>query len=314
MGLLMQQMKTYYHTTSLAIGANHFDAAKGVMQFAGLHMEWPWVVSRIIATIWPISLLAIARVFFHRFDPARVRTVPNEKSRRSWLGRLNLISKPMARLFVRLGNAVLRLLGSASFARSAATDALATIAAFPLTSIAIVIFAAISLGQSNAKSLLGGFMPMAFAACAIAIADIASREKRSATIALIFAAPSLRTKFVWWKFTSALLVAITFLAVPVARAITFRPSAALPLLIGIIFTAAAATTLGIISANPKTFIVAFLSFWYVTLSDKGMTPSLDFAGWFGTATPPVLAAYAAASLGLLIIAELYHRHDLRRRW
>ena len=46
----------------------------------------------------------------------------------------------------------------------------------------------------------------------------------------------------------------------------------------ILFTSAAATALGIVSSNPKTFIVAFLTFWYITTQDKGASPSLDFAG------------------------------------
>lgn len=314
LGLLMAQMKTYYHTTSLSIGASDFNAAKGVFNYPGLRMDRYWVLPRIAATLWPMSLLVVARLFFHRFDPARVRAVPNEKSRRSWLGRLNLISKPIARLFVRAGNALVSRSGNASFARSAMTDALATIAAFPLASVAIVGFAIAALAQPDAKSLLTGLMPIAFAGCAIAIADIASREKRAATSALVFAAPGLRARFVWWKFASALLVALAFLAVPVARAIAFRPPSALPLLIGILFTTAAATTLGIVSSNPKTFIVGFLTYWYIALNDHGMNPTLDFAGWFGTATPAVLASYALASLTLLIGAELFHRWDLRRRW
>jgi ABC-type transport system involved in multi-copper enzyme maturation permease subunit len=194
------------------------------------------------------------------------------------------------------------------------TDALATIAAFPLASIAIIGFAIAALAQPDAKSLLSGLMPIAFAGCAITIADIASRERRAGTSALVFAAPGLRARFVWWKFASALIVALAFLAVPLVRALAFRPSSALPLLIGIVFTTAAATTLGIVSANPKTFIVGFLTYWYIVLNDKGMSPALDFAGWFGTATPIVLASYALASLALLIGAELFHRWDLRRRW
>ncbi len=314
MGLLLQQMKAYYHTTSLSIGASDFDAAKGVMTFPGLRYDWQWLYPRIAATLWPISLLAVARLFFHRFDPARVRAVPNEKARRSWLGRLNLMAKPIARLFVRAGNALISPSGNASFIRSSATDALATLAAFPLAAIAIVGFAIAALTQTDAKSLLTGLMPIAFAGCAITIADIASREKRAATTALVFAAPGLRMRFVWWKFTSALLVALAFLAVPLARAAALRPASLLPLLIGLLFTTAAATALGIVSSNPKTFIVGFLTYWYIALNDKGMSPSLDFAGWFGTATPAVLTGYAAASLALLASAELFHRWELRRRW
>jgi len=312
-GFLLAQLKTIFHTSSMSIGSSTFDASKGAITFPGLQAGAQWLLPRIGSTIWPLSLLALARVFFHRFDPARVRAVPNEKSRRSWLGRLNLISKPLARLFVRIGQTIVSGSDRASLLRSAATDALTTIAAFPLASVAVVIFAIIAL-TSDAKSLLTGLMPIAFAACAIAIADVASREKRAGTTALIYAAPLLRTRFVWWKFASSLLLALAFLAVPVIRAITLQPSAALPLLIGIAFTCAAATALGIISANPKTFIVAFLTFWYIAAQDKGASPSLDFAGWFGTATPLVLAAYAATTLALLAAAHLFHTNELRRRW
>jgi hypothetical protein len=87
-GVLLQQMRTYYGTKSLSIGASSFDAAKGTLNFAGLHLTWYWLATRVTATLWPMSLLAVARLFFHRFDPARVRAVPNEKARRSWIGRL----------------------------------------------------------------------------------------------------------------------------------------------------------------------------------------------------------------------------------
>ena len=305
-GVLLQQMRTFYGTNSLSIGSTSFDAAKGTMDFAGLHVTWYWAATRITATLWPIALLGIARLFFHRFDPARVRAVPNEKTRRSWIGRLNLISKPIARLFVRVLSPV--------SGNAAVTDALATIAAFPLITVGMIIFAIIAMSADNANSLFTGVLPVAFAACAIAIADIASREKRAGTTALVFAAPGLRTRFVWWKFASTLIVALVFLAVPLASAIRTRPHLALALLVGVAFTAAASTALGILSSNPKTFLVAFLSFWYITTQDKGSSPSLDFAGWFGTATPAVIGAYALIALGTLALAQLFHANELRRKW
>ena len=305
-GVLLSQMKTYYGTSSLSIGASTFDAAKGAMDFGGLQVSWYWAATRVVATLWPISLLIIARLFFHRFDPARVRAVPNEKTRRSWIGRLNLISKPIARLFVRVLSPV-----SGS---PAVTDALTTIAAFPLISVAMIVFAIIAISADNASSLFTGVLPVAFAACAIAIADIASREKRAGTTALVFAAPGLRTRFVWWKFASTLIVALAFLAVPLATAIRTRPHLTVALLVGVVFTAAASTALGILSSNPKTFLVAFLTFWYITTQDKGLSPSLDFAGWFGTATPAVIATYALLAFGSLALAQLFHANELRRKW
>jgi hypothetical protein len=313
MGLLLQQMKAMYHTTSMSIGASTFDAAKPVMTFPGVLATSQWVLPRIVATLWPLSFLAVARLFFHRFDPARVRSMPNEKSRRSWLGRLNLISKPLARLFVRLGQTVVSLPGIPALLRSMITDALATIAAFPLAAVAIVGFAIAAL-SSTATALFTGTLPVAFAGCAIALADIACREKRAGTSALIFAAPSLRAHFVWWKFGATILVALAFLGIPVARGIALRPSSALALILGVVFTAAAATALGVISSNPKTFIVGFLTLWYIALSDKGANPSFDFGGWFGKATPMVLAGYAVVTLALLVAAQVFHGRDLKRRW
>lgn len=70
----------------------------------------------------------------------------------------------------------------------------------------------------------------------------------------------------------------------------------------------------IISANPKTFIVGFLTFWYVAMGDKGQSPALDFAGLFGKSTPLVVAAYAAVAIAFLTAAQLFHANDLRRRW
>ena len=56
-------------------------------------------------------------------------------------------------------------------------------------------------------------MPIAFAALAIAVADVACRDQRAGTNALIRSAPRVRELFVWWKAASAAVIAIAFLAV-----------------------------------------------------------------------------------------------------
>lgn len=312
-GLMLQQMKALYHTNSMSIGASDFDAAKGVIEFHGLSGGGRWLLPRVVSTLWPMSLLLIGRLFFHRFDPARVRAVPNEKARRSWMGRLNMLSKPLARPFVRLAQIVVGLPGIPALVRSMMTDALATVAAFPLAVVAMIVVGIASLG-ADSKTLFTGTMPFVFAVCSIAIAGIASREKRSGTSALVYAAPSLRAYFVWWKFGATLFVALAFVALPVARGIALRPSSAMPLVVGVLFTVAAATALGVISANPKTFIVGFLSFWYVAIGDKGQSAALDFAGFFGKSTPVVVAAYAGITIALLTAAQLFHANQLQRKW
>lgn len=60
--------------------------------------------------------------------------------------------------------------------------------------------------------------------------------------------------------------------------------------------------------------MAFLTFWYIALNDKGASPALDFAGWFGKATPSVTIAYATMALAFLTLAQLFHSWELRRKW
>ena len=72
--------------------------------------------------------------------------------------------------------------------------------------------------------------------------------------------------------------------------------------------------LAIVSANAKTFLVLFLTLWYVVVNDGGHLPALDLAGWSGVMTPAVLASYLALSICAIVAAELFHRADLRRNF
>lgn len=312
MGVVIGQMRAYYQTNSLSIGASNFDPKTGTMIFPGLRMGFEWLLPRLVASLWPIGLLAIARLFFHRFDPARVRAAAMT-AKGTWLGRFNALAKPVARLFLAPVRLLVNVLPRTSLAATAASDALTSFAAFPLAVVGVIVFAIMAL-SSGPKEIFSGVLPFAFAGVAIAIADVASREKRAGTTALVYATPHLRTRFVFWKFASSLLLAVLFLAVPLARAIALRPDATIALLVGLLFTCAAATALGIVSGNPKTFIVGFLSFWYLVTNDHGQTPTFDFAGFYGAATPAITAAYAALALALLIGAQLYHARELRMRW
>lgn len=307
---VVEQIKVAYGTTELSIGSSRFDAAIAPVVFTGLKGGASTILPRVGATLWPLAMLVVARVFFHRFDPAKVRAIAGG-SGPGLLGRLNFISKPIARAVVGAGAVAHRLPGT--LVRASAVDALATIGAFPLTAVAALVLAVVSLAVEG-TSLAKGVLPVAFAACAIAIADIACRERKSGTMALVFAAPRLRERFVLWKFGSSICVAAAFLTIPLARAIAFRPESAPALITGVVFMTALATGLGIISANSKTFTVVFLTFAYVVLSDAGHSPALDFAGWFGVASPVVTLAYGALAISVLITAQFVHAHQLRARW
>jgi hypothetical protein len=291
------------HMTQMSIGHTPFDPAKPLFIFPGLRLDRVWIAPRIFATLAPVTFVILARPFFHRFDPARVKQGA-QKSGRNWMARLGAIAKPLTRVAWRV---VPR--GGDSLAGAAWTDAMMTLTASPLIFVVAVGFAIAGVAAPP-KAV----MPLAFAAAAVVLADIACREKRAGTLGLVFTSPRLKSGFVRWKLMSSAVTALSILFVPSLRLIAARPSSAIYVVVGIAFIVACATMLAVVSANPKTFLVLFLTFWYVVVNDGGHLPALDFAGWSGIATPAVLAGYLTLSIVAIVAAEAFHRADLRRNF
>src|SRR5262249_37578803 len=151
---------------------------------------------------------------------------------------------------------------------------------------------------------------IAFLFAGIFIADIATRERRAGTLGFVYSAPLLQPRYVAWKFIASLFVALTMLAFPLARAAMTHPASAIAIIVALLFVCAAATSLGVMSGNPKAFIVLFLTFWYIAVNDKGVNPSLDFAGFFNTPPVSVMAAYSAIAVLFIVAAEAMHRRQL----
>jgi len=280
-GYLMEQTQKTFHTQAMSIGSSRFNPAKAPITITGFDLAGDALATRLVSTIAPIPMLLLARVFFHRFDPARIRA-SGAKGKRGWMRSFNALVKPLARVF-----AAIPVRGAAL------TDAMMTFAITPFAGIALIGIAIAAL--ANPKSL-----PITFAIAAIFIADIASRDRRAGTTALISASPRLRENIVPWKFASSSIVAAMLLVVPLVR----NP---ISVIIGILFIAAAATSLGVISGNPKTFIVLFLTFWYVVVNDHGKTKSLDFAGFYAAPAMGVTAMYVGIAMVFLVAAAVVRR-------
>jgi len=280
-GYLMEQTQRNFHTQAMSIGASSFDPRKAPLIIDGFHLAGDAWATRLGSTITPIPMLLLARVFFHRFDPARIRAA-GAKEKRGWMRSFNALAKPFARVF-----AAIPVRGAAL------TDAMMTFAITPFAGIALIGITIAAL--ASPKSL-----PITFAIAAIFIADIASRDRRAGTTALLSASPRLRENIVPWKFASSSIVAAMLLVVPLVR----NP---ISVITGVLLIAAAATSLGVISGNPKTFIVLFLTFWYVVINDHGKTKSLDFAGFFSTPAMGVTAIYVGIAITFIAAAAIVHR-------
>ena len=48
------------------------------------------------------------------------------------------------------------------------------------------------------------------------------------------------------------------------------------------------------------------------MNDKGASPLLDFAGFYGRFTPTTIAMYAAISVVAIVVAQVFYRDRLAR--
>ena len=303
-GFMIEQLQQTLHTESVSIGASEFDPTKPTIVFQGLSLPPAWVLPRVVSMLFPLAMIPLAALFFHRFDPVRTRRTA-EKGGRHWLGRIQMLLKPLTR------RAVAWLLLPArgrSLAAAIWTDAVLTLTLSPF---AFLAFVGISIAAiASAKTL--GALPIVFLVLAVFVSDTVTRDLRAGTTAMIYAAPRLRENLVWWKLGSTCVLSLIFCALPLAISAGAGLARFGAVLGGVIFVGALATALGVITRNPKTFIVGFLSFWYVVVNDHGISPALDFAGFYGHATIRNSLFYGALAFLAVIAAQVAHRWRLAR--
>jgi hypothetical protein len=300
-GFMISQMQHTLHTDSVSIGASTFDPAKPTVVFNGLFLTRDWIAPRIVSTLLPLALLPVAAFFFHRFDPVRLGPSAGKTSR-TWIGKFWSLAKPLSRRVVRALTIPSR---RPSFGAAIWSDAVLTLTLSPLALLTFVGVTIMSLAGTE-------MLPFVFAILAIVIADISSRDTHAGTIANLYAVPRLRENFVWWKFAATLVFSLIFCAVAILVAAIRHPDRLSALLVGIIFVVSLATMLGTVSGNSKAFIVAFLSFWYLVVNDKGQTRILDFAGLYGRSTSQTMLIYLAVSVGAIFLANIAYRTRLAR--
>ena len=298
---MIDRMQQTLHTESLEIGSSPFNPAKAPIYFSGLTMTRAWILPRLISVLTPLLLLPIAGLFFHRFDPMRTRSAAN-KGAHNWIGKLQNLFKPLSRRAVFLGAIRGDSLGNAIW-----VDTMLT---FSLSPLALVVFLALTIATVVAP--LEKVLPIVFAVLAVVLADVATRDARAGTTASLRSIPRLRESYVCWKLGSISLLSLLFCAVAIVRTIPLGGLSLLALFCGIFLVAATATALGVMTANAKTFIVCFLSFWYLVVNDHGATPMWDFAGFYGRANIATIAGYAVVSVLAVGVTQIFYRARLTR--
>jgi hypothetical protein len=146
---------------------------------------------------------------------------------------------------------------------------------------------------------------------AIIISDVATRDLRSGTILNLRAVPLLREHFVWWKVGSTAILSVLFCGTSILTAAGHAPGQIVAMCIGIFFVVALASGLGVLTSNPKAFIVGFLSFGYIVVNDHGSSPMLDFAGTYGSGSQKTMSLYLALGVVALVLAQISYRRRLQ---
>lgn len=290
----------------LSVGHTTFDTSLPPLTYPGVSWSWTLVATRIAPALLALVPLLLAWLCFARFDPARIKS---EVQHARWnpLAWLNRHLKPLTRVLLPVAT-----VGPGSGLVRATRSELAL--SFMLSPLAVVALVGLMAwgGLADQASLRGGVLPVTFFCLIVVLADIACRDWAAGMSDLVYSMPLMRPSYVVIKFATAAMIAVAFVLVPLLRFALTTPGSAVSLLIGAVYIAAAAVSLGILTRGSKTFTGFFLLFLYIALSSGG-APQFDFAGWSGSATNGTRLGYSMIALFLLAAAWARHRAELETR-
>lgn len=291
LGYLLGEMHRQGLPPNMAVGHTVFDPALAAVTIQPITTGAGAVLSRLAAVLLPLPLLLLALAAFHRFDPVRVRSAAKQGGRGP-LAQLDRLLKPLTRLLVPIAAWGGRMRWR--FGGQIVADAAMTLMLSPVTLVALLVINGFSLVTPTHR-LRGGVLPAMSVLLILALAEVATRDRAVGAGPMLDGMPRLRAHRAAWKLGSAALIAVAFALVPMLRLLIVAPASTLALLVGTLFTASLAVSLGVMTGTPKTFAALFLFFLYLVLNG-GALPALDFAGWTGLATPGVTFGYLVATV------------------
>ncbi len=307
LGFILGQVHSVSNSEQLAIGMTPFRVGVAPWVLPPIPLTFAILLPRVTAALLAVPLLFMARLFFHRFDPARVRS-GRTGGGDGLVRRLSVILKPVTRTVSAVGARLVPAVPGVL--RPIVAETVMTLCQSPLVLLgwfAVVIATIIGPGDMVRHTL-----PLLVAVMlAIALADLSTRDRAAGVQAMLYSMPRIKPDYALIKLGAAALLALLFCVPPALRIAFSAPGSALSLVIAAGFMAALATALGFLTRTPKTFMGVFMLFLYLVLNGA-QVPGLDFAGWNGVATGSTRVGYmiAASLLGLIAVAK--HRWDLAR--
>jgi len=307
LGFILGQVHTATGSENLAIGMTPFNPAAAPWVLPPISLTAAMLLPRVVTALLAVPILLVGLVFFHRFDPARVRGA-SQASGGHLIRRISLLLKPLTRIVSGVGARLVAV--APGSLRAIMAETVMTLCQSPLLLLAWlgVLVATIVTPDATVHHQL----PLIIAAIlAIGLADLSTRDRAAGTLPLLYSMPRVKPDYAWIKLGASALLALLFCLPPSIRIMFGAPGAALSLLIAAGFMAALATALGFLTRTPKAFMGVFLLFVYLVLNGA-QVPALDFAGWNGVATGSTRVGYLVATAVLAALAASKHRWDLAR--
>jgi hypothetical protein len=306
-GFILARVHAVTSAHNIAIGVTPFDPGIAPWVLPPLSLTLGTLLPRVTTALLAVPILLLARLFFHRFDPARVRS-GSQSADGHLVRRLSLLIKPLTRA---VSGAGARLVPAAPGAlRPIFAETVMSLCQAPLLLVAWLGILAATIGATDTTARRA--LPIVLSAIlAIALADLSTRDRAAGVQAMLFSLPRLKPDYARIKLGAAALLALLFCLPPALRIALDSPGSALSLVIAAGFMAALATALGFLTRTPKAFMGVFLLFLYLVLNGAQI-PGLDFAGWNGVATRSTRIGYLLLTVLLAALAEAKHRWDLAR--
>lgn len=307
LGFILGQVRSATGSEHLAIGMTPFNPAVAPWVLAPIHLTVATLLPRIMTALLSVPILLVGLLFFHRFDPARVRGT-SQTAGGHLIRRISLLLKPVTRIVSVAGARLVAVVPGSI--RPVVAETVMTLCQSPLLLVAWigVLVATVMTPEATARHQL----PLVIAAIlAIGLADLSTRDRAAGTLPLLYSMPHLKPGYAWIKLGASALLALLFCVPAAARIALSSPGSAVSLLIAAGFMAAMATAFGLLMHTPKAFMGFFLLFLYLVLNGA-QVPALDFAGWNGVATGATRIGYLVATVLLATVAMAKHRWDLGR--
>lgn len=266
------------------------------VDWAGVTVTRAVLGQRVLSLLAALLPLAMAALFFDRFDPARAGFL-RRKARASAANPAPAFeSLPEAPVFVPGRDAP----SSPSAARSILAEARLTWDAASLLKWPLL-----------AAALVPPFLPAAafpFGAAAFllllapTIAEVAAREDLAGTRALVLSQPGVPLSTVLWKTGAILAFVLVFGLSCAVRAALANPAAGAAFLTGLLFTSGLAAGFGCLTSGGKLFLGVYTAVWYFAVN---RLPIADFTGLFSEPSAPRSAAFLLA--GAAAVGAAYAR-------